>query len=408
MRLPRKSEPTPGFDLSAAAWVTAIGVVGVGFYLLRVALDTSFFFANGIAATFTPLQVWGTCALLALQAVCAIWQRNRPVLTFVAVMVLLLVSIVLARDRDSVVGVPMLFAVANIAARRRWRDWLPLVAGAAVADFGTQLGLIAALRLPLSFAVVFVRVVETLTPYVFALAIGLLVGVSRRRAELSAHYASALEREQAALLGAAVMGERNRMARELHDVTAHHLSGVLAQVRLATRGPAKDSQASAAAMAAAEREGELAVESLHQLVSVLRDHGAGPTLSSLPELIENVRATNSRVSLTVDGEIADLSPVTSLACYRIIQESLSNVRKHSPGATVSVSVMRGPTDIVVEVRNSAPLRQADRIESAFGGFGVVGMRERATILGGELVSAKTAEGGWLTMARIPLAQLPQR
>ncbi|MFC4245228.1 sensor histidine kinase [Gryllotalpicola reticulitermitis] len=395
-------------DLSNVAWVSVVGAAGVGYFLLKVAFGTHFFFAIATTATFTPLQVWGTTGLLVAQAICTIWRRSFPVPLLAAVVILMIGGTLLTGDRDIIMGVPLLFAVYNLVARTGMTAWLPTLVAAAAVDLAAQLFVSAHLGVPINAYLVIARVIITVVSYAIAVPAGLLVGSHQRSARLANEYAVAIEREQAALLAAAVVAERNRMARELHDVATHHLSGILLQVRAAREVLPRDPALSSTLLATVEREGERAIQSLREVVGVLRtdadDDVAGSAhFARLPELIQDVRATNPLIEVQVHGDLEDLSPATSLACFRIIQESLSNARKHAPGAGVAIAVVRQPSELHVEVRNSAPIG-ADPLGSTGGGFGVLGMRERAALLGGEFESGPTSDGGWMTQATIPISR----
>jgi signal transduction histidine kinase len=259
------------------------------------------------------------------------------------------------------------------------------------------------------------RVVPT---YLLPALAGLLYGAQRRRIRLEADRAEALRQAAAAQTAAAVVAERNRMARELHDVAAHHLTGILLQTRAALRVHEHDPVLTAELLGSVRDEGEATLHNLREVIGLLRTAGdadepadVAPTLDRLPALIASVRTLDPGTALQVTGDLDDLSPATSLACFRIVQESLTNARRHAPGAAVRVDLHRTGRTLVVEVRNApadpdpgpaGPPGPVSTPPRTGPGYGLVGMRERATMLGGTLDTGPTPDGGWCTRAVIPL------
>jgi len=388
------------------AWAIICGVASVGFFLLTIETGTSFFEPNG-GPVVSAASVWGSVVVFALQAVPIVWRSRLPVLSFVLVFVCFVVAVAISIDRNLTITPTLLFAIFNIAALTPWRVWGSLLGAAFAIDLAIHLTLavmsIGALP-PVAILATLLRIVPT---YITPILAGLLYGSQRRRAELAAEAETALRQARDGQLAAAVTAERTRMARELHDVAAHHLSGILLQTKAAIRVQRSDPTVTAELLASINSEGELTLQNLREVVGVLREADepgtvAEPTLSRLPDLIDSVRTLHPAIDLEVTGDIDDLSPATSLACYRIIQESLTNVRKHASGAYVAIRVDRTARDVMVSVSNSAPRLVAVTSRKSRLGFGVVGMRERATMLGGSLDSGLTLEGGWQTRAVIPI------
>ncbi len=388
------------------AWAIIFGVASIAYFLITIETGTSFFEPNG-GPSVSALSVWGSVVLFALQAVPMIWRTRAPVLCFVLVYACFLAAVYISIDRNLTITPTFLFAIFNVAALTPWRTWVGVLGAAFVADLAIHLTLavmsIGALP-PVAILATLIRIVPS---YVTPILAGLLYGSQRRRAELAAETSNALSQARDGQLAAAVAEERNRMARELHDVAAHHLSGILLQTKAAIRVQNSNPATTAELLESINSEGELTLQNLREVVGVLReDHETGtvpePTLSRLPDLIDSVRTLHPTIDLTVGGDIDDLSPATSLACYRIIQESLTNVRKHAAGAYVAIHVDRTAREVVVNVSNSAPLTADAPAPSTRTGYGVVGMRERATMLGGSLDSGLTLDGGWQTRAVIPI------
>lgn len=394
-------------DLSTTAWVILLGVVSIGYLLVSVALSTNFFFANG-GPTISPVAVWGGVVIFAVQAL-LVSMRSRPLVMFIAIYVCFLVAVAVTVDRNLTVSITLLFAVFNLTARTAVRVWMPAVGIATLVDVTIHFALAvpstpAALYLYLAM-VILARVLPT---YLVATFAGLFYGALRRQVQLADAYAKVLEEANRAQVAVAIRAERNRMARELHDVAAHHLSGILLQAKAAMRIQANDPKTAAELLESINSEGELTLDNLREVVGLLREEPTGdqpiaqPTLSRLPDLVESVRKTNPHIDLAVVGPIDDLSPATSLACFRIIQESLSNARDHAPSAEVSISIAREQRELVIDVSNTATASPAPAKRHRGPGYGLLGMRERANLLGGSLSSARTADGGWCTHAVIPI------
>jgi len=218
-------------------------------------------------------------------------------------------------------------------------------------------------------------------------------------------YAAELEDRAASAAGQAAADERVRMARELHDVVAHHVSLIAvqseaAQVLLPT-DPARATQA-VAAIGATARE---ALTELRRLLGALRDEGDGPAPRSpehgdlaIAALVESVREAGVPVSLAVRGDPRPLPHAVALSAYRIVQESLTNVVKHAGPASASVVVGYGVDELLVEVSDDG---RGGRSEGT--GHGLIGMRERVTLLGGRLRAGPGNDGGFVVEARLPTA-----
>ncbi|NUS17233.1 MAG: sensor histidine kinase, partial [Streptomyces sp.] len=227
------------------------------------------------------------------------------------------------------------------------------------------------------------------------------------RAEARVHSA-AREVTARSLLEHTARGERARIARELHDVVAHHISMVSVQAetaRLTTPGmPA----------AGAQRLSEIGdtaragLTEMRRLLGVLRqdaevevaERRPQPGLQQLNELVDEARnASGAGVRLIVSGPAAVLDPGVELAAFRIVQEALTNVRRHAPGAAVDVELRYGDEALQLRVRDNGP---GPGSGERTGGHGLPGMRERAAAAGGTLRTGRAAGGGFLVEASLPV------
>jgi len=200
--------------------------------------------------------------------------------------------------------------------------------------------------------------------------------------------------------------ERQRIARELHDVVAHGLSLIQVQARFARyRLPdIPDDVATEIDEIAETARG--ALQEMRQMLGVLRgdalpERAPQPTIDDLPALVEDVARSGTRIRAELD--VPDgISMVVSMTTYRIVQEAISNAVQHAPGAEIVVSVVAGPEALMAHVENSATGRSDSGALPRAGGHGIIGMRERVAMLGGTFAAGRTASGGWYVEAVIAL------
>jgi signal transduction histidine kinase len=200
--------------------------------------------------------------------------------------------------------------------------------------------------------------------------------------------------------GRAELAERARLARELHDVIAHGLSEVTVRADSAPHRVPDVSPAAAAEFDAIAEAARGALAELRQVLGVLRDPGADPQTAPLPGLAE-LPALVGDTPLTVSARPERVPPVVQLTAYRVVQEALSNVRRHAPGATASVSVAEDTGGLRVLVSN--PAAAGPGIGTGRG-YGLAGMRERVALLRGTLAAGPGPGGGWRVEAVLPLTQ----
>jgi signal transduction histidine kinase len=215
--------------------------------------------------------------------------------------------------------------------------------------------------------------------------------------------ATQLRKAQAGLAEQARTQERNRIARELHDVIGHTLTVSLLHVQSARLAVEHDPADAARALAEAERLGRECLAEVRMTVGMLRpDGGDGtglgtaplPGIDRLPALIEGFRSAGADVTLTVEGETARMPAITGLAVYRIVQEALTNAVKHAPGSPTGVRLTVGAKTVTLTADSVA-------LPGTGTGLGVASMRERAQSLGGSCEAAPGGRG-WLVSATLPL------
>jgi signal transduction histidine kinase len=330
-----------------------------------------------ILRTRYPLTSWSVCALGVLWASRVIVPLSDSVSAYIAPL--------------------LVYALCLYAVAVRCKTWVVISAGAV-----TVLGAV-------------VLEGENFTTVLFIAAIpvatGLIVRVRRGGREQLEVQERRHEGERA------LLQERQRIARELHDVVAHHMSVIAIQAEAApykTEDPPPELVESFAEIRASALSG---LSELRRVLGVLRSETAQtapqPGLDDLPGLLDSARSGGVTVTSGVTGDPRPLPEGVNLSAYRIVQEALSNAMRHAPGSAVQVKLHYGEAALVVEVRNDGlPSNgQAGVTGQAAGsgfshgsGHGIIGMRERATMLGGNLQAGPTGKGEFLVTAALPLGE----
>jgi signal transduction histidine kinase len=243
----------------------------------------------------------------------------------------------------------------------------------------------------------------------FGLFLTFFVWYIGRRLRIRGQRAAQLEREQAAEARRAVAEERTRIARELHDVVAHRVSLMTVQAGAAKTVAADDPESAAQAMHEVEKAGRQALDELRHLLGVLRPEAEtealGPQsgVADVPRLVDQFRAAGLDVSLTMGATRRDLPARVDLSVYRIVQEALTNVLKHAgPAARTEVRLSSNDQQVVIEVLDDG--RGGTILPGS--GHGIVGMRERALLLGGSLDVGSRPGGGFQVVASLPVGGGP--
>ena len=281
--------------------------------------------------------------------------------------------------------------LVSLSTRRRWREILP-VAGLTclMSVLATRVVYPDPEALPL-----WVEVLVTALIVAVMVAIGYAIGSRRALVTSWVDRARAAESEQSARVAQAQTAERSRIAREMHDVLAHRISLVTMHSGLLSYRPDLPEDERRAAITAIDTNARAALTDLREVLGVLReDAGGSPlrpqrTLADLPELLDDARSAGTRVNLTEGGsDLTTLPETTSRTAYRVIQEGLTNARKHAPGATVVIHVAgRSGGGLEVTVTNPSSLsRDARPVPGA--GVGLLGLSERVSLAGGRM------EHGW--------------
>jgi signal transduction histidine kinase len=234
---------------------------------------------------------------------------------------------------------------------------------------------------------------------VFALS----AAAARRAEQVRRAEARALRSEEEAQ--AAIAEERSRITRELHDVLAHSVSVMTVQASAVRRLLTPEQEREREALLTVEETGRQALAEMRRLVGIMREENEvaalapQPGLETLPQLVEQVRQSGLPVELTVEGTPVKLPAGVDLSAYRIVQEALTNTLKHAGPAHAWVAVRYAGEDVEIEVANDGKSEN-----DGGGGHGLVGMRERVALCGGELESGPRPGGGYKISARLPVAR----
>jgi signal transduction histidine kinase len=248
---------------------------------------------------------------------------------------------------------------------------------------------------------------KTLAVLLLLTAVGSLsVGGSRRAGSAAAQRTAADWAYADTVLAHAARGERARIARELHDIVAHYISMISVQAetaRLTTHGMPAEGADRLLIIGDTARQ---ALTEMRRLLGVLRDDAAPeptrrpqPGLEHLVQLADDARSAGSGVRLIIEGCAVPLDPGIELAAFRIVQEALTNARRHAPGSAVDVELRYVPGALHLRVRDSGP--GAPTGVRPVGGHGLLGMRERTAMSGGTLRTSEDAAGGFVIEAVLP-------
>ena len=359
--------------------------------------------AGRVGAWVLPLWLGGILILAATALL--LTRRRRALQVFVAVWALAVFSLFF---RDWLFIGCFAVALYRVAAATiRWVAVAALLAAAVVVTVESTFSVGSDSPDPVGEALV--------RWALFALVMGIAWSLGRYH-----HFVGTREREtrerHAAESAAAVQAERLRLSRELHDIVSHTVSVMTLQAAGARTLVGRDDERVVGSLRVIEQAGVEAMNELARLLSVLRaeDGEAGdelavqPRLEDLPQLVALANSAGQDVELDLSGEPGRLDPSVALACYRVVQEALTNARKYAgQQALVRVNLSWRPPQLVVTVRNDAGSGAAGSEPAPRGelstGHGLHGLAERVGLVGGELESGPTSGGGFLIRATLPVA-----
>jgi len=315
------------------------------------------------------------------------WRRRAPLAVLaVAIATMLLANLVSTLDAAATPAIALVVAVYSVGAHTEgFRASIGALGVAAV------VGVIAARQLSLADV----------------LFIAMIVGgawLAGRAMRYRRERERALEREKANA-EAAIVEERTRIARELHDVVAHAISVIVLQARGGRKLLDEEPEEARQALDAIERTASHALGEMRRLLGLLRESdeqlalAPQPTLARLNDLVGQVRDAGLPVELAIEGEPTDLPPGVDLSAYRIVQEALTNALKHAGPATARVTVRYAEGELDLEVSDNG----AGGANGGGAGQGLAGIRERVAVFGGDVEAGSRPEGGYAVRARLPYA-----
>ncbi|MFC4505184.1 MULTISPECIES: sensor histidine kinase [Streptomyces] len=251
----------------------------------------------------------------------------------------------------------------------------------------------------------------TLTyPFLLTFAVGAAVGTGC--------FLRTLQARQARTVAAVRLAERLQLARELHDFVAHHVTGILAQANAASVIHLSQPQQIGPILNNITEAGQQTMESMRRLIRVLRTddeepevRGPGELFAQLTKLVSTFGdqgdGSVGRLEVTAAARRSEVSPEVGAAIHSVVREALTNVRRHAPGSQATVRVHRtGDLLFRVDVHNTAPRGWAASPSGGHGGYGLIGLRERAENVGGTLTAGPTNDQGWWLIAHFPTAASP--
>lgn len=360
--------------------------------------------AAGLVLLAVPSALSSAAWLPTLGMIVALaWRRRQPVRSAVAVAGF---GLILLADREStflpICTICVFCALYAITAYGpHWGGWAgALVAWAGGVAMMLAVEVVRVERADLVFGLTF------LSTLVFGVwALGRMRRLRLRDGARLAERARLLESEARQQAQLAATAERARIAREMHDVVAHSLSVTISQADGGRYAARHNPESAIPALETIAANGRQALADMRALLGVLRDDTTGqltpqPDTATIEDLLDQVRGSGLRIDLAVEGEPVTLPTGPGLAAYRIVQESLTNVLKHAgPAATATVRLTWLAQELLIRVEDTG--RGAGAVASSPGGQGLVGMRERAALYGGQLEAGPRVGGGFGVSARLP-------
>jgi signal transduction histidine kinase len=333
-------------------------------------------------------QLWAALITPVLTASIAV-RRRYPTLVGVGVPVVMAVEFAFWAGPNllvqAVTNFCALYALAVWTPPARFAVGFPLVIFATLAP---AIGPKASLKQAVFFTLVEGSVI---------LLVRRVIGDRDRRARIA-------ERERDVAAREAVVEERARIARELHDVIAHHVSMIVLQAGAERRVLGDGNESTREVLETVEQSGRSALTEMRRLLGMLRGDANEPLtpqpgLADVPTLVGQLRDAGLPVELSIDGERRELPVGIELSAYRIVQEALTNALKHAGDARAAVHVRYGPDSLELEIADDG---SGGGKQVAGGGHGLVGMRERVALYGGRFDATRSAGGGFAVRVVLPI------
>ena len=392
------------------AWVAAaVCLILPVMYLGIVLADPAQELPYGVGTFEGAVFFYFVC--VCLQSVLLVGLPYLPRTVLIATIVIYLVTMAGSGGTIGIGTAPVMFAVWWLARYQIAQLWFTVVVGISCAVI-VMVAVVYTARLGLTVILVG-QVASALLMYVAPAALGrymlgreLLNQALEEKAEL-------LERDRRGRLERELTASRNALARDVHDIAGHHLSGVIIATQAASALTRTDPERARQMLQTAQESARTALADLRRTVGLLRGEGEKgpaasaaqpvPSLSAIADLIADARSRGQHVDYTTLGDPQSPGPLAETVAYRMVQESLANSAQHAPGAPCQVLIVHQEKRVSITVSNSAPPKGTVPMDRGKDreGHGLSGMAERAALVGARLSAGPRPDGGWYNHLVIP-------
>lgn len=383
----------------------ALGYIGVDLWAEEL--------PDSVPGTLSP---WVHTGLVALQAAALLQRIRRPLIVFGTVALLDLVILVTTAGELGIGALGVIFASYAVARHQSRRmTWIALGVGAAATTIVGGVAMVVGSSEP-PLVLLFTAVARIALLYVVPAAVAEYTRGRERLLVAIEEQARMTENERRIRALSDLRAERTALARELHDIAGHHLSGIILSAQAANALMASDPDRARGMLQTVQDDARTTLVDLRRTVGLLRSDdseeaqggAAGgppltPSIAAIPELVRAAQLRGQYVEYIVTGDTRTLGPLAETAAYRMVQESLANAARHAPGAPCQVVVRFEPGAIDLTVSNEGTSRPGPTTGSSPSrdGYGLWGMRERAELIGARLETTPTSDGGWRNHLEIP-------
>ncbi|CAM5308368.1 sensor histidine kinase [Corynebacterium variabile] len=396
-------------DLLVAVGTAVVGLGVLAVFGVIVGTEPSEY------TTPTTMFWYMTAVVLVLQAATQLLPRTYGQVLLVAAALPVVVAVVAPGALFSVTALPILVCAFLTGLHVPFRQLRWVVPGAALlVAAGHLINALSSDQVDVAGAV-FEAVLQAVLVIGLPLLPATAIAAQKTARRAQQQTLEALARERDAQIGKTLALERTAMARELHDIAAHHVSGISLMASVVERQIRSDPDAARTGVAAVRQQSKAVLDDLRRLVGLLRDadgsDDAIKTLATVPALVEAMSATGADIRLDIRRTVPDsmgegIGPLAQLAAYRMVQESLTNASRYARSAACTVVIDdTDPSQLLVIVRNTRPAPGTTVAESG-SGFGILGMQERAALIGGTFDAGPTGDDGWETRMSIPRESFP--
>jgi signal transduction histidine kinase len=350
-------------------------------------------------------------ALVALQAVLLVFRQRAPISVFAGAVLLDAVILATSAGELGVGSLGVILAAYAMARRSPRNPALTALALGALVTTGVGASALLLGSRESALVLILTVIARIALQYAAPAAVAEYVRGRERLADALQEQARMAEHERRERAEREVRAEREALARELHDIAGHHLSGIIVSAQAATALTRSDLDRAREMMQTVQDDARIALADLRRTVGLLRsddDAPSGapspvPTIAGIPALVDIARERGQRVALAAVGDARPVGALAETTAYRMVQESLANVARHAPGAAGAVTVRFGADAVEITVANepSAEVRTRETTDSSGAGYGLSGMAERAELIGAHLSAGPDDDGGWTNRLSIP-------